>query len=99
MPDDELFGISVMKQVDDYYSYRIDFAADSFVVPGSDVNGWRIYRIPVKSALAAETTFAEPGIAPKWDNSGMMHMRAWVASDGGGDETIDTVLIARWYVE
>lgn len=75
-----------------YRSFLLDFNdyPDSFYVDGSDINGWRTYRIPIRETQAAHNIV---GNNFSWNR--ITHARVWFDSDDNA-ERFDTVLIAEW---
>ncbi len=84
-----------------YFSYVIDFEADSFRVPDSDWprnvsedRRWWTYRIPIQDSTAIDT-IVEDGVPARWED--VTHVRVWFESDPMDDAKPDTVEIAAWY--
>ncbi len=99
-PDEETLGNS-FNTSDKYFSYVIDFAqdtgrfsADSLFVEGSDRNGWRTYRIPIRDTAFINQLVSSTDAFP--DLTDVTHVRIWFESDEF-QEHPDTVEIANWY--
>lgn len=75
-----------------YYSFLIDFDEDpdTFFVDGSEINGWRTYRIPIRDEQAAEDV-----VGNNMDFNRLTHARVWFDSDEYATG-FDTVLVADW---
>lgn len=100
MPDRESFSqYSPFNTSNSYFSYKIDLADlssdSSRYVLGSDLNGWRTYRIPIMDPAARDTTVGSATLAPNW--SEITHVRVWWEADSTQTEP-DTVQIAAWYI-
>jgi hypothetical protein len=89
---DEYFEVT-----NSYFSYRLNFASGTFLVPGSEYNGWATYRIPLKDSLALDSLVADQGLIPAWSQIRVMRIR--FVSESVESEQPDTVLIAEWHFE
>lgn len=78
-----------------YRSYQLDLASDSFLIRGSELNGWRTYSIPIRDSAAIDTLVEADGPVPEW--FGVTHMRVWFESHGSS--VPDTLQIADWWFE
>ncbi len=61
----------------DYFSYRLDLASDRFFVEGSELNGWRSYRIPLRNIEALDEQVG----TPNWQ--AIDYVRIWLESPTG----------------
>ncbi len=88
--DKERLSPDGFKTNNSYFSYVIDLAADSFLVEGSEKNGWVTYRIPLRDSTALEGTY---GSKPDWNS--IHHVRVWYEA---GSDQVDTsyIEIADW---
>lgn len=79
--------------IDNYFSYSIDLASDSFLLRGSELNDWRTYRIPVRKEYALDTVIG----SPVW--SDVLDLRVWMEAPprSHSDTMFDTVEVAAWY--
>lgn len=99
-PDRETLGSS-FNVTDKYFSYVIDFghaaqrfSSDSLYVEGSDRNGWRTYRIPIRDTAFINELVSSSGADP--DLNDITHVRVWFESDEFQTH-YDTIEIANWY--
>ena len=100
MPDREAFSqYSPFNKSNSYFSYKIDIADissdSSRYVIGSDLNGWRTYRIPIMDPDFLDTTVGSGTLVPNW--SEITHVRVWWEADSTQTEP-DTVQLAAWYI-
>ncbi|PWB68325.1 cell surface protein SprA, partial [candidate division GN15 bacterium] len=100
MPDRESFSqYNPFNTTNSYFSYKIDLADlssdSSRYVAGSDLNGWRTYRIPIMDPAFLDTTVGGGTLPTAW--SDVTHVRVWWESDSTQTEP-DTVEIAAWYI-
>ena len=58
-----------------YYHYSIDLSSDRFLVPDTESNGWRLYRIPLKDHEPADGLLPQVGIP---DGTMIEFARLWV---------------------
>lgn len=68
-----------------YFSYKLDLSSSRFYVEGSDLNGWRSYRIPLRDAEALDHVIG----SPNWQV--IDYVRIWVEAP---DQQPFTVFIA-----
>lgn len=93
--DRERLTREAFNQSDAYFSYVIDLASDSFLVPGSQNQyGWKTYRVPIRDSLIRDTAYSSGDALPDW--SLISHIRFWFDNDGSSAKP-DTVEIAAWY--
>lgn len=97
VPDREQLSDDYFEVTNSYFSYRLNFASDTFLVPGSEYNGWATYRIPLKDSLALDTLVADQGLVPSWLRIRVIRIR--FVSESVESEPPDTVLIADWRFE
>ncbi len=90
LPDEENLSNSNLNTINNYFSFVVDFASDSFLVENSERNGWVTYRIPVRDPLAIADSVGKP----LWNQ--VTHVRVWFESDPGVTQT-DTIKVADWY--
>ncbi len=93
-PDKETFA-DQFQTLNDYYSFTIDLASDSFLVPGSekilpDGTNWRTYRLPIRDSRALTDSIGKPD----WDF--IRYVRVWFNTEEFRVEN-DTVEVANWY--
>jgi cell surface protein SprA len=60
-----------------YFSFKIDLAVDTFLVDSSEYNGWRTFRIPVRDPYSLDTAVGNP----QW--SQISYVRFWFESPDG----------------
>ena len=95
LPDKEALSTNGFNTNDAYFSYVIDFASDSFRVDGSDINGWRTYRIPIRDSAAVDDfVVSDPSLKPDWNQ--ITHVRVWFEADSTQTDP-DTIEVANWY--
>jgi len=90
-PDQEMLGRSFNTE-NSYLTYRIDLASDSFMVPGSGLNGWITYRIPITDPAAVDALVGLPNFS-SFDWTHVYHSRIWF--EKSSSELTDTVEIVR----
>ncbi|MEW6051485.1 MAG: cell surface protein SprA [Candidatus Zixiibacteriota bacterium] len=92
-PDQEKLSSSA-NTINNYFSYKVDLSEDSFLVRGSELNGWRTYRIPILEQSVLDTVV---GSNPQWAN--ITHVRVWLETPPrfSSDTMYDTVDVAAWY--
>jgi hypothetical protein len=103
VPDRENLGGSSLEIRNAYFSFRLDVSSDFFLLPGSEFNGWRTFRIPILDTLAIDTivTFSieDPHgadsitVYPDW--SIIKYARVWFESAENMNDTV-IVEIADW---
>lgn len=93
IPDAEcLCNTNSMSRADAYFSWKVDLTAEDFLVTGSEYNGWRTFRLPIRDGSAVDTV-ASGAVNPAWEH--LRHIRVWMESDES--QTIpDTIQIADW---
>lgn len=96
-PDREQLSDDYFEVTNGYFSYRLNFASGTFLVPGSEYNGWATYRIPLKDSLALDTLVADQGLIPSWSQIRVLRVR--FVSESVESEPPDTVVIANWHFE
>ncbi|MDH3938453.1 MAG: cell surface protein SprA, partial [candidate division Zixibacteria bacterium] len=99
-PDQEVLS-SGLKTANSYFSFVLDFEADSFKVPESnwppgvgEDRQWWTYRIPIQDSTALDTIVDASGM-PRWED--VQHVRVWFEDDSMDDDSWDTVEVAAWY--
>jgi len=99
-PDEEKLSSVGFQTENNYFSYVIDFASDSFRVPGSNSgssdNQWWTYRIPILDSAAIDEIVTPDTGRPSWSN--VTHVRVWFEDDSPNSEVWDTVEVAAWYL-
>ncbi|MFH1686798.1 MAG: cell surface protein SprA [bacterium] len=109
-PDQEKVSTSSWEQNNYYFSFAVDLATDSFLVPGSEMpiaasnvdNPWRTYRIPILEPDALEWTPGGDSVwkddaetpDPSWSN--INTVRVWFEAAPDQIEN-DTIEIADWH--
>ncbi|MEA3297077.1 MAG: cell surface protein SprA, partial [candidate division Zixibacteria bacterium] len=93
-PDREALSSNGWQTNNSYFAFDIDLATDSLLVEGSEYNGWRTYRIPIRDQ-ALDSVVTSEGMDPI-DWSRISHVRVWFESEQGQTEW-DTVEVAAWY--
>lgn len=75
-----------LDQNNSYFSFTIDLDDSTFFVPGTESNGWRLYRVPLQDSTIAG--YSKTG-DPEWNN--ITYTRIWL----DGVDTTATVSIAE----
>ncbi len=77
-PDTEdLNGDNDVNNPNNYFEFTLDLSSNSFEVPGTESNGWRLYRIPLKdSTLAQNSSYYREEGSPVWTN--IQYARVWL---------------------
>jgi len=96
-PDAEKLSNHGFQIANSYFSYVIDFASDSFRVPGSNSgssdNQWWTYRIPFRDSAAIDQIVDD---YDEFDWRGIRYARIWFEDQSTSDVHWDTVEIADW---
>lgn len=89
-PDKERLSPDGFNTSNSYFSYVIDLEADSFLIEGSEKNGWVTYRIPLKDSSGLAGVY---GSTPNWNS--VSHVRVWYEAAEDQDST-SYIEIADW---
>ena len=83
-----------------YFTFELPLSTDDtneYIVPGSGLNGWYTYRVPVRDPGIIDTVTESPDRIPNW--ASVDHVRIWFEQDTPGVdsmEAMDSIWIADW---